>query len=208
MKRTRKTFKAILVVLLVGVVISVGSWAFAQGGGASGSVNYTLPASKPGYDYMTAPDVLELSDMIPNRTVNISMGEKSGLKEKPMQTHTGPVLGDGYRQELPHPSPGNPRLPPSSQRVRPACLPQLCRAVRGKNLQYEPVNLLGPPQPWALGGRHGRLQREPVHASVSGIHVPWIRAIGGPQLLGIAPLHQRGQLSLGNGRREHTALHQ
>ena len=38
MKRARKTFKAILAVLLVGVVISVSSWAFAQGGGISGSV--------------------------------------------------------------------------------------------------------------------------------------------------------------------------
>ncbi|MGA2527356.1 MAG: hypothetical protein ABSF79_12205 [Smithellaceae bacterium] len=38
MKRARKTFKAILVVLLAGVVISVSSWAFAQGGGISGFV--------------------------------------------------------------------------------------------------------------------------------------------------------------------------
>jgi hypothetical protein len=127
MKRARKTFKAILAVLLVGVVISVSSWAFAQGGGVSGSVkdlsnnqgiqgviitvkdvstsalagtgntdalgnysvsipslgNYTLLASKLGYDNMTAPDVIELSDMTPNRTVNISMGGKAWLKEKP-----------------------------------------------------------------------------------------------------------------------------
>jgi hypothetical protein len=48
--------------------------------------NYTLVASKPGYDNMTAPDVIELSDMTPNRTVNISMGGKAGLKEKPMPT--------------------------------------------------------------------------------------------------------------------------
>jgi hypothetical protein len=38
MKRERKTFKAILAVLLVGVVISVSSRAFAQGGSISGSV--------------------------------------------------------------------------------------------------------------------------------------------------------------------------
>jgi hypothetical protein len=38
MKRARKTFKAILAVLLVGVVISVSSRAFAQGGSLSGSV--------------------------------------------------------------------------------------------------------------------------------------------------------------------------
>jgi len=130
MNHTRKIFKAILSVLLVGVVISVSSWAFAQGGGISGSVkdlsnnqgipgviitvkdvstralagtgntdalgnysvsipspgNYTLLASKPGYDHMTAPDVLELSDMTPNQTVNISMGEKPWLKEKPVET--------------------------------------------------------------------------------------------------------------------------
>ena len=82
MKRARKTFKTILAVLLACVVISVGSWAFAQGGGG----NYTLPASKPGYDNMTAPDVIELSDMTPNRTVNISMDGKARLKEKPVQT--------------------------------------------------------------------------------------------------------------------------
>ena len=38
MKGTRKIFKAILAVLLGGAVISVSSWAFAQGGGISGSV--------------------------------------------------------------------------------------------------------------------------------------------------------------------------
>ena len=40
-------------------------------------------ASKLGYDNMPAPDVIELSDMTPNRTVNISMGEKAWLKYKP-----------------------------------------------------------------------------------------------------------------------------
>ena len=133
MKRARKTFKAIFTVLLVGVVISASSWAFAQGGGISGSVkdlsnnqgidgviitvkdvstgtlaatgntdalgnyfvsipslgNYTLLASKPGYDNMTVPDVIELSDVTPNRTVNISMDGKAWLKEmkeKPGET--------------------------------------------------------------------------------------------------------------------------
>ena len=127
MKCDRKTFKAILAVLLVGVMISVSSWAFAQGVGIPGSVkdlsnnqgipgviitvkdvstsalaatgnmdalgndsvsipslgNYTLLASKLGYDHMTAPDVIELSDMTPNRTVNISMDGKAWLKENP-----------------------------------------------------------------------------------------------------------------------------
>ena len=130
MKRARKTFNAILAVLLVGVVISVSSWACAQEGGISGSVKdlsnnqgiqgviitikdagtgtlagtgntdalgnysvsipslgkYTLLASKLGYDNMTAPDVIELSDMIPNRTVNISMGGKAWLRKKSVQT--------------------------------------------------------------------------------------------------------------------------
>lgn len=133
MKRTRKTFKAILAALLVGVVISVSSWAFAQEGGISGSVKdlsdnqgiqgvvitvkdvstgtsaetdppdslgdypvgipapgkYTFTASEPGYNYFSAPDVMELSDMTSNWTVNTSMGGKSWLKEKPEGTaHT------------------------------------------------------------------------------------------------------------------------
>ena len=122
-----KTFKAIFVALCVGIVITVSSWAFAQGAGISGSIKdlsnnqgiqgviitvkdvstgklvgtgntdvlgnysvsipapgkYTLEASKFGYDNMTAPDVIELSDMTPNRTVNISMGGKARLKDKP-----------------------------------------------------------------------------------------------------------------------------
>src|SRR5664280_1908326 len=130
MKHVRKTFKAIIAVPLVGVVICASSWAFAQGGAISGSVkdlsnnqgidgvivsvkdvstgalagtgntdvlgnysvsipslgNYTLLASKLGYDNMTAPDVIELSDMAPNRTVNISMDGKVLLTEKPVQT--------------------------------------------------------------------------------------------------------------------------
>jgi hypothetical protein len=39
MKRARKTFKAILAAFLAGAVISVSSWAFAQGGGICGSLN-------------------------------------------------------------------------------------------------------------------------------------------------------------------------
>ena len=122
MKRARKTFKAILAVLLVGVVISVSSWAFAQGGGISGSVNdlsnnqgiqgviitvkdvstsalagtgntdalgnysvsipslgdYTTLTSKLGYDNMTAPDVIELSDTRPNRIIYYNDVEGGG----------------------------------------------------------------------------------------------------------------------------------
>jgi hypothetical protein len=86
MKRSRKTCKAILAVLFVGIVISAGSRAFAEGGGG----NYLLPASNLGYDNMTAAGVIGLSDMTPNRTVNISMGGKGLLTEKPVQTT--PVL--------------------------------------------------------------------------------------------------------------------
>jgi hypothetical protein len=129
MKRARKTFRAIIAVPLVGVLIGVSSWAFAQGGAISGSVkdlsnnqgingviisvkdvstgalagtgttdasgnyfvgipasgNYTLLASKPGYDNMAAPDGIELSDTTPNRTVNISMSEKALVKETPKE---------------------------------------------------------------------------------------------------------------------------
>ena len=44
--------------------------------------NYTLLASKLGYENMTALHVIELSDMTPNRNVNISMDEKTWIKEK------------------------------------------------------------------------------------------------------------------------------
>ena len=127
MQRARKTFKAILAVLQVGIVIAVSSRAFAQGGGLSGSVkdlinnqgipgviitvkdastgtlagtgttdalgnysldipdlgNYTLEASKPGYNDGSAAEVVALSDRVPNRTVNITMGGKAWVKDKP-----------------------------------------------------------------------------------------------------------------------------
>lgn len=40
--------------------------------------NYSLEASKPGFGYakVTAPDLIELSDTIPNQTVNLLMGGK------------------------------------------------------------------------------------------------------------------------------------
>ncbi|MDD5099636.1 MAG: DUF3943 domain-containing protein [Syntrophales bacterium] len=82
MKYSRKASKAVLAVFLVGVVIAVGRLAFAQGGDG----NYTLLASKPGYENKTASDGIKLSDMTPNRTVNVSMGGKSSLKEEPVQT--------------------------------------------------------------------------------------------------------------------------
>jgi hypothetical protein len=88
MQRSRNTFKAILVVLQVGIVIAVSTWAFAQGGGISGSVK---EAAKPGYYNISPKDVIELSHMTPNRTVNISMGGEASLKEEP-EARTSAVL--------------------------------------------------------------------------------------------------------------------
>ena len=45
--------------------------------------NYTLEASKPGYDDTSAAEVVELSDRTPNRTVPITMGGKAWGKGKP-----------------------------------------------------------------------------------------------------------------------------
>ena len=44
--------------------------------------NYTLEASKPGYNTLSAAEGVALSDRTPNRTVNIAMGGKAGLKIK------------------------------------------------------------------------------------------------------------------------------
>jgi hypothetical protein len=125
----RKIFKAIFVVLHVGMVIAISSVAFAQGGEISGSVkdhvsnlgiqwvtitvkdvttgkvaatgvtdaegnysvavpalgNYSLEASKLGYGYdkVTAPDLIEISDTIPKQTVNLTMGGKEWLEYNP-----------------------------------------------------------------------------------------------------------------------------
>jgi hypothetical protein len=82
MKRGRKKFKTIFSVLLVGGVMSVSSWAFAQGGGISGSVeaptsalswetgagkSYLIPALEipafllllNGYDRLAYPNSVE-----------------------------------------------------------------------------------------------------------------------------------------------------
>ncbi len=47
--------------------------------------NYSLEASKQGYGYgrVMAPDMIELSDTIPDQTVNLSMGGKEWLKYDP-----------------------------------------------------------------------------------------------------------------------------
>ena len=69
-RRVSTVLKTILAALLASTVTFGGSWAFAQGGGSSGSV----------------PAAIELSDMTPSRNVNISMGGISSLKEEPVQT--------------------------------------------------------------------------------------------------------------------------
>lgn len=49
-------------------------------------VNYTFLASQLGYKHMTAPDMSSITDTTPKWTVNISMGGKVWLKEKPVET--------------------------------------------------------------------------------------------------------------------------
>ena len=71
MQDARKIFKAFFLVFHFGLVIAVSSWAFAQEGD------------------MSAPDVIEHSDMAPNRSVTTSMSEDTGLMKKPVPaTHT------------------------------------------------------------------------------------------------------------------------
>jgi hypothetical protein len=82
MKSARKTFKAILALLLVGAMLSVSSWAFAQGD----SGNYIFLASKLGYSYMAAPDAIVLSDMTPDGTAYSSVNANARLNEKPVGT--------------------------------------------------------------------------------------------------------------------------
>lgn len=91
-----KTFKTVLLALLVGGGISVGSVALAQ----EDLGNYTLLSSKPGYDNTTAPKTILLSDMTPNPAVNISKDGKAWLKENteaptsPLSWETG--VGKSY----------------------------------------------------------------------------------------------------------------
>jgi len=62
-----------------GTTDALGSYAV----GVPSPGDYILLASKLGYDNMTAMDVIELSDRTPRRTINIAMGEKEWLKQKP-----------------------------------------------------------------------------------------------------------------------------
>ncbi len=48
--------------------------------------NYTVEASSPVYSKMSAPDVIDLSDMTPNRTVDIFMSRDTGLKKRLVPT--------------------------------------------------------------------------------------------------------------------------
>ncbi len=82
MESVRKIFKAILAVLLVGAVISFHGRVFAQGVGEKGA----FPASRPAYGDIAAPRMIELSDIAPTRTADISMDRNRWLKEKPKDT--------------------------------------------------------------------------------------------------------------------------
>jgi hypothetical protein len=129
LQRAGKIFKAISVVLFIGMGMVINSMALAQGGEISGSVtdhrsnqgiqwalitikdvttgkvaatgvtdalgnytvavsalgNYSLEASKKGYGYhkVTAPEIIEISDTIPNQTVNLSLGGEEWLAYNP-----------------------------------------------------------------------------------------------------------------------------
>ena len=48
--------------------------------------NYTIEASSPVYSKMSTPDVIDLSDMTPNRTVDIFMSRDTGLKKRLVPT--------------------------------------------------------------------------------------------------------------------------
>jgi Domain of unknown function (DUF3943)/Carboxypeptidase regulatory-like domain len=75
------TVKEVSTGALAGIATTDASGNYAVGVPSPGK--YVLLASKPGYDNMPAPEVIELSNMTPNRTVNIAMGEKGWLKYKP-----------------------------------------------------------------------------------------------------------------------------
>jgi len=55
--------------------------------------NYILLASKLGYGNVKTSDVIELSDMTPNWTVDISMGGKVWLMNKPYRTDIPRLAG-------------------------------------------------------------------------------------------------------------------
>ena len=129
MQPAKKRFKAIFVVLHLGIAIATSSLAFAKGGEIKGSVkdhssnqgiqwalitvkdvtngkvaatgvtdasgnyavnipalgNYSLEASKHGYGYgrVTAPDLIEISDTVPNQTVDLMLGGEEWLPYNP-----------------------------------------------------------------------------------------------------------------------------
>jgi hypothetical protein len=74
MKRSRKLFRSVLTALLAGVLISVSSWSFAQGGGISDSLKDLADNhGNPGF-FIAAKDV------------NSSQGAGTDNKGKPVQT--------------------------------------------------------------------------------------------------------------------------
>jgi hypothetical protein len=149
--------------------------------------NYTVLASKLGYDNVTAPNVIELSDSARNWTVNISMGGEARLKEKPVQTTQVLSWETGAGKSYIIPAleiPAFLLLLNAYDRLAYPDAEEGGKKVYDTNLSTFWDNV--------VHGSWGVDRYEPVHASVSGIHLPGIRALGGPQLLGIVPLHQRG----------------
>jgi len=55
--------------------------------------NYILLVSKLGYGNVRTSDVIELSDMTPNWTVDITMGGKLWLMNKPYRTDSPRLAG-------------------------------------------------------------------------------------------------------------------
>jgi hypothetical protein len=91
LKRANKTF-TIFAVLLIIATIAISHSLFAQEGSISDPVqeNYTLPVPKPGYESMPPLHVIEITDTIPDRTLNISMNGEPQLKYRPSEPK--PVL--------------------------------------------------------------------------------------------------------------------
>ena len=111
--------------------------------------------------------------------------------------------GLGGRQELPelsHPRPRGHRVRLRDESVQPAL-------HRRGGVRQQLTHILGQ-RDQLDGHRQGPVQHQPDRPPVSGQHLLRVRALGGPQLLGVGWLHARRQLPLGDLRRDHAALHQ
>jgi hypothetical protein len=86
-------------------IITTSHWGLAQEGSISGPLkeNYTVLAAKPGYERIAVPNLIEISDTIPEKTLNISMNQEPQLNYRPSQPK--PVLswetGEGKSYLIP-----------------------------------------------------------------------------------------------------------